>query len=261
MELSIQVSLDGLSFCVLDTTKNRVVAFREYTFEKVKNPFQLMSKIEETFAEESWLQNEYKKVHVVHQNYLSTFVPKPLFSDKNLSDYLKFNHKILENDYVTFDVVRNSDMVNVYVPYVNVNNFLIDRFGAFDYHHFSTILIEKLQLEGVGTQNPTMYVNMRSASFEIVVLKQRRLEFYNSFVYETKEDFIYYLLFTAEQLGLNPEEFNLIFLGRIKEEDECFQIAYNYVRNVSILDKKHPYVFEEGLDLINNEHFTLLHSF
>ena len=42
--------------------------------------------------------------------------------------YLKYSIKVLENDFVTFDELNNCDIVNVYIPFVNINNFLIDQF-------------------------------------------------------------------------------------------------------------------------------------
>jgi hypothetical protein len=36
------------------------------------------------------------------------------------------------------------------------------------------------------------------------------------------EDFIYYVLFTAEQLSLNPENFPLELIGNIDSESEFF---------------------------------------
>ena len=61
-----------------------------------------------------------------------------------LADYLKFNSKILSNDYITHDDLAQGDIVNVYVPYVNINNFIYDTYGAFEFNHYSTILLNTL---------------------------------------------------------------------------------------------------------------------
>ena len=70
--------------------------------------------------------------------------------------------------------------------------------------------------------------------------------------------FIYYILFTAEQLQLNPEYFKLEVLGAIQEDDEYYKIAYKYVRNISLFDVtdiRNSYTEEQ-----NRQHFILLHS-
>ena len=51
---------------------------------------------------------------------------------------------MLENDYITYDEIKNSEIVNVYIPFVNINNFLFDIYGSFIFKHSSTVLIERL---------------------------------------------------------------------------------------------------------------------
>ena len=75
---------------------------------------------------------------------------------------------------------------------------------------------------------------------------------------QTLLDFIYYILFVAEQLQLNPEQFSLELLGDITEESALFLIAYKYIRNTKLMDVNfflHPF-----LDSEKRHHFILLHS-
>jgi len=60
--------------------------------------------------------------------------------------------------------------------------------------------------------------------------------FFNSFDYNTPEDFIYYILFTAEQLQLNPENFKLEIIGDFTETDAYYTIVYKFIRNVKWFD-------------------------
>ena len=73
-------------------------------------------------------------------------------------------------------------------------------------------------------------------------------------------DFIYYLLFTSEQLQLNPETLNLIFIGKIKSEDELYKIAYKYIRHVSFGDRNDNYIYESKPNSSYSD-FTLINSF
>ena len=63
-----------------------------------------------------------------------------------------------------------------------------------------------------------MFAHLGQNQFEIVVIANNKLLLYNSFTFETKEDFIYYILFAAEQLGLNPETFELVLAGSISKD-------------------------------------------
>ncbi len=262
-KLSIQISLNGLSFCILHTVANEITALRHFQFDEITNPLQLEKEITHIFEQEASLLNQsFEAVTVSHINTLSTFVPKPLFSDKHLADYLKYNNKILPNDYITFDVVTNNDMVNVYIPYVNINNLFFEKYGAFHYKHFATILLENIFQSASTSEEPTVYVHVQKTHFEIIVIQQKKLLFYNSFEYSSSEDFIYYVLFSLEQLQLNTNTLQLYFLGNIDKSDVLYTVTYTYVRHVAFLDKKYTFDFHESVTKPKSHHdFTLLTNF
>jgi len=262
-KLSIQISLNGLSFCILHTVDNEIIALHHFPFEDVTNPLQLEKEIICIFEQEATLLDQsFEAVTVSHINTLSTFVPKPLFSDKNLADYLKYNNKILPNDYMTFDVITNNDMVNVYIPYVNINNLFFEKYGAFHYKHFATILLENIFQIANSSEEATVYVHVQKEHFEIIVIQQKKLLFYNSFEYTSSEDFIYYLLFTIEQLQLNTNTLKLYFLGAIEKSDVLYTVTYTYVRHVEFLDKQYTFSFHESVSTPKtHQDFTLLTNF
>ena len=119
-------------------------------------------------------------------------------------------------------------------PYVNINNFLIDRFGSFNYKHSFTILVKKVLEFSKNIDETQLYVHIQTDNFQIIAAKNQKLLLFNTFDYKTEEDFIYYLLFVAEQLNLNPETVQLKFFGTVSKESNLYQIAYKYIRNVSL---------------------------
>ena len=142
--LSIQVSLNGLSFCVLNHDDDSISFFISEDFKKRINPSELLEHIEAYFNSKTELQGSFKTVNLIYDNELSTLVPKSLFDEEHLADYLKFNSRILQNDVMTHDSIDINESICVYVPYMNINNYLYDKFGAFEYRHFSSILIENI---------------------------------------------------------------------------------------------------------------------
>jgi hypothetical protein len=105
-----------------------------------------------------------------------------------------------------------------------------------------------------------MFVHFHLCYFEIVVVQNQHLLLFNSFEYRTPEDFVYYLLFAAEQLNLNPEHFKLELLGEISEDDEFYKMAYTYIRNVSLFDTSYMQHFNPFSAAENRKHFILFHS-
>jgi len=232
--LSIQLSLDGFSFCIYNKIQKEIGAFEVFEFSNNKNsPKKHLELVKKIYNSNELLSLKYHSVSVVHFNNLVTQIPKPFFDKNNLKSYLQYSIKLLENDFIAFDMLSNTDIVNVYVPFVNINNFLIDKYGTFTFKHSSTILIEKLIHRFKNFEKDIYIVNVTKNQFEIIVLNNHKLALYNYFNFTTKEDFIYYILFTAEQLNLNPEEFKLLLMGDIEKESELYEILYNYIRNIS----------------------------
>ncbi|MBT8259864.1 MAG: DUF3822 family protein [Bacteroidia bacterium] len=258
--MSIQVSLNGLSFCILNTKDNTIVFYKKITFDKKLTPFTLLDKLKHSFNSIKELKESFAKINVIHENELSTLVPKTLFNEESIADYLKFNSRILQSDYITYDELKTIDSVNVYIPYVNLNNYLYDVFGAFEFNHSSTILLDSVLTTERHSDELKMYVHVAKNHFEIIVIESGKLQLYNSFEYETKEDFIYYILFTAEQLNLNPETFKVNLLGNIEKNDDLYNILYKYVRHVSCLENKSSIKISEAIKNINSN-FIILSSF
>ncbi|MDG2173481.1 MAG: DUF3822 family protein [Flavobacteriaceae bacterium] len=238
IKLSIHISLNGLSFCIIDLISNEIDFLRTYSLSKNTTPKELLKTLKKGFKENNELSNSFSSVKIIHYNNLSTVVPEPLFDKNNALSYLKFNSKILQNDYAAYDEIFNNECVNVYIPYVNINNYIFKMFDSFVYNHYSSIILEKVKLNEKNTITPSLYLNINSNHMELIYFVKNKLIFYNRFDFSTKEDIIYYLLFTIDQLKLNPEEIPLVITGNISEDDDNYKIIYEYIRNVSTFNSE-----------------------
>ena len=254
-KLSIQFSLDGFSFYI-SNTHHIISKFTSFNFTKpIKSPELILKKIKEIFKNEKTLQQDFETVSVVHQNNLSTLVPNQYFKDDNLNKYLKYSVKTITTDLIVYDDLNFIKAKNVYVPFVNINNFIFQNFGEFEYKHHSSILLEKLFLQSDDSLN--FFVNISQSLFDIVVLKDSKILFYNNFEYQTKEDFIYYILFTLEQLELSTDKTKVSLLGDINKQSELYKILYTYVRNISFFNSKNP-IFNKQTEIDKHSNFILL---
>ena len=238
IKLSIHISLNGLSFCIIDLISNEIDFLRTYSLSKNSTPKELLKTLKRGFKENDELRNSFSSVKIIHYNNLSTVVPEPLFDKNNALSYLKFNSKIMQNDYVAYDKIFNNECVNVYIPYVNINNYIFKMFDSFVYNHYSSIILEKVKLTEKNTATPSLYLNINANHIELTYFVKNKLMFYNRFDFNTKEDIIYYLLFTIDQLKLNPEETPVVITGNISEDDDNYKIIYKYIRNVSTFNSE-----------------------
>ncbi len=235
IKLSIQVRLNGLSFCTVNSENSEVVWYKTVDFSKEYNPVKIQEQIEELYKIEKQLQEPKDEVIVLFSNELYNLVPKEYFIEEEASNYLKFNTKILKTDIVAHDVLEKEELVNVYIPYTNITNYFFDKYGEFEFKHSVSVLIEAV-LDLSHENKTAAYLNNFNGYYDLVVVKNNKLLLSNTFKYETREDFIYYLLFTAEQLNLDPSDFELFLLGNMDKDSPYYEIAYKYIENISFLE-------------------------
>ncbi len=257
--LSVQVSLNGLSFLVTNRDNNEVLFFAKKTLDHSTTPEELLIDIETILFKNDILNTNFAEICVVYSTPTYSLVPLPLFDETKASEYLKFNSKILANDYMANDVLDNQGIVVVYVPFMNINNFFFEKYGSFTYYHAVTIMLKAI-LENEKYSLPKMYLHFQKNSFDCIILKNGELQLCNSYTYKTPEDFIYYTLFCMEQLNLNPETLPVLLCGEIDMEDDNFKIAYQYIRNIDFAKANTPHINIEEKDKAYR-HFILQNTF
>ena len=142
--LTIKLSSFSATLVLSNSIDDNIVQYFHYNFNKKIAPENLSKKLNTIINESEIDQSNIIDVKLIICNKLSSLVPNNLFEEKLSLEYLKFNSKLLENDFAAHDFIEEIDAVNVYLPYMNVNNYIIDNFGSFNFYHYSTLLIKKL---------------------------------------------------------------------------------------------------------------------
>lgn len=264
--LSIQLSLNGLAYCIYDNDLIDVVLLKEYEFEKpATTPELLLAYVKEIYNTDLELTEKYNSVHVSHKNNLAAIVPEALFDASHQTDFLKYAVKVLKNDFINVDTIPENESKNVYIPFQLINTFLKEKYGDFSYSHASSLLVSSLLKYQKHYLNKSFFVNVSKNIIDIVYLADNKLHLFNSFLFSTKEDFLYYILFVFEQLRLDPNEQKLTFLGSIDEQSPLFDIAYTYVRNIDFLHVDNPSLseafYEMNPHIEKHHYFELLNQF
>lgn len=183
-------------------------------------------------------KNTPKKIKLIYYNNSSTLVPSDLFDNKNLLNYLKYNTTIQINDFAANDLILENQINNVYIPRTDINNFIFKKFKAFDFYHYSSLLINKISNEFVENFTEKVFLNINDKFIDILYFKNKQLVFYNSFDYDSNEDILYYLLFIFSELSINPDKIHLVCCGLVDLESELYELIYTYIRNVELIEFK-----------------------
>jgi len=258
--LSIQFSLDGFSFCVCDVNRNKYSGIEVHEFHNVSTVIVLNSIIKDLIEKRDWLKTEYEKTEIIFESAKSTLVPVALFDHNHVADYLKLNNHPDLGEVIGNERLRQLDAENVFsIPEILVKT-LHEHFPGASIHHFASSLIESLLIRYKNLDSsPIMFANVRKSWLDIIVLNKGKLQFFNSFRYREKEDFVYFLIFVFEQLTLNPENTELKLMGEIPKVSPLFDLTFKYVRNVGFVERGHEYAFSYVFDEIpQHYYFNLL---
>lgn len=260
-QLTIQLSLGGFSFSIFSPEKQRFVGLETYHFNHLADELKLAAMLDEIVMNRAWIAYPYQSVTVIVDNTSFALVPAALYDDKDKGTFLAFNQPYKDNCRIATDKLKNADAVNVYYLSNTLAAKIKDLWANARIVHLSTVLLESL-LIGNKHQNidSKVFVNVRKNVFDMVVIRNQKLLFYNTFKFSTKEDFIYFLLFAMEQLRLNPEKIELIFSGLIEKSAEIYAISERYIRTVSLVERNKNFDYSYVLDELPWHHNSLLYN-
>jgi len=259
-QISIELSLDGFSYCLLDSERFQYQVLESYVFKEVTS-YEDLSRIAEFLVDISPIKSiPHQRISLIFKNNQSCMVASPLFIDSEKGSYFNFHHSLKDGHEIYADKLNNLSAYNVYsLPVVIVEKFK-SLFPEIRIRHYSSTLIENLcyyYKAGFFHQNVVLHV--QDKHFEILLFEESKLILYNTFPYSTWEDLLYYVLYVLEQLEITPEKSDVLILGEIAMDSNSFQNIKSFMHSVDFGGRtdffKYDHVFD---DLPHHFYFNLL---
>ena len=255
--LSVEVGRNHFAYTLFDTLTLTYILLKKFEF-LAKDFNQSTNKIAEIIASEPLLQKEFYSSSLALNEFPSTLVPTPFYKEEKSREILGFNHKVHEE--ILSDKMQQMDAINIYSVPTELLNLIRKSFPNTQIKCNSSILIEQLLLQNKNTEKTIVYACIQKNVLEICVIEENKLELHNSFSIDTKEDMLYFLLFSMEQLRLSPEKTELILLDDILKSDEKYNLLYQYVRNISFGNRPENLNFSKELESIKSHQYFCLFS-
>lgn len=253
--LTIQYYLDGLSFIVFDTAEQKFIALKHYHSTEKNISLEIL--LLELQEKEGWKIDEFKNVNILIDNNLNTFIPRDFFQEELKENYLSLLN-ISKHSNIMTDIITEQNIVNVY-PLKNDINFTSDKVRIF---HSSSVLIKKLAREFSDRNSETRaFINVKNNSYELIILNNEKLIFHNYFNFNTKEDFLYFILFTFDQLNIDNESIPLYFMGFIEEKSSIVELCSRYIRNIRFFNRDNDFNYINELNSVPYYYYYTLYSF
>ena len=153
-----------------------------------------------------------------------------------------------------------NDIINIYPTPSDIDNILKNN-NRTTVAHTSSVIVESLIKEfSERIQGMRAFVNVKNNSYELTIINDTNLIFHNYFNFNTKEDFLYFILFTFEQLKIDNESIPLYFMGLIEEKSVLVELSSRYIRNIRFFNRNNNYNYINELDSIPYYYYYILYN-
>jgi hypothetical protein len=251
-ELSVQVSSNDVSFCILDTLRNKFVLLRSYEPEEISRFDN--SKLADILNKDDFLIRKYKKISIIAPSPKSTLVPGSLFDDSKKHEYFTYNQILSEGEIILTNKLRDPDVYVVFSLPDRVVQTLDSAFPGNEIMHPLKPLFQYINFNRRSIGNNNVNVHLEGDYLNMVVFDQNSLKFCNTFHYSTISDIQYYILYVLKRMNIRQDEI-IYFSGRITREREILSSFSNYLSTIRFAMPKGNYTFS----YVFNE--TELHRF
>ena len=198
--LTLSVGLNSISLSVFDLASGELIKFDKSNFNNPLSIDNLLNVLKDILNKNELDFKKFENIKLLQQNNLSVLVPGELYSEKQKRTYLKYNTQIRNDDFIAVDNLNNLKIKNIYIPYININNYLVDLFKNIEYFHYDTELLNKLYKI---RRNEEFFVHVDNRQIKIIVFEKDKLNFFNSYEIDNSSDIIYYVLLVLKEKKLN----------------------------------------------------------
>ncbi|MEI6696538.1 MAG: DUF3822 family protein [Bacteroidota bacterium] len=236
LSLSLQLSLNELSFCIKDKVQDKCLAILNYAFIEKLTISGLLDVLQKLFIQQSLLQKEFSQVNVSYKNNTVKLLPKALFDVNQLPAYFSLTQEDTTDQIILHDFINEIEACSIYLLAKSIEKLIKKKFANAKFFHNSSCFIKAVfNNKIIENQKDMAFVNIMNNEFELIIFKKSVFQMYNSFRFKVKEDFIYYLLFALKQFNCDPGLTKLIVMGKIAEKSSIHQLLIKYIADVSFL--------------------------
>lgn len=234
--MAIQFSLGGLSYALLDNASNTLIGLECYQSDLLTEADDMMHTLERALEDKGLIGKVFQQVVGIIDKRTNCLVPETIFDPADKEQYLDFSFHLGGNRAFFAEKLDNEACYNVFAWSKALHDKVLAKWKTATIVHSSTLFIDwamqTKQADGV-------FVNVRNRDFDMVIKKDGKLFFFNNFMFNTKDDFAYFLLFAMEQNGCSGHNVTVCFSGLIQPASEIIDLCGRYVRDIHFAKDTH----------------------
>lgn len=253
--LSIQLSLDGFSFSILDTIQNKVIyLFHQDLYEA--EPDFLLKRLKSIYEESDLLELPFKKTRIlISAPGRTSLVPESIYQTDQLENY----HRAAFNSRPGF--VSQSTPIPAFGQWAvyDAPQLIVDFFTE---KHRGAELMNDARVacpEFIRSKN-VLKVTVLKKHLILTAIDDKELCFYNSFFFDTENDMLYFILGAVKQFKQEPD--HVLLDGQVNKHATIYHRLKQYFNQVEIATNPRGIHFSYLFDKLPDARFvTLFNSF
>lgn len=236
-QLFLIIGKESVCYATLDTEKNTFVSLSEYrVMPVVKIAGEYISLLDQFFSQESMLMKKYPAAVAGIATPFHTLVPSALFDPSKLDNYLKFNFRLTDGFLAASDPIEESGAHNVYGFLPGLKEMLRNHFRDAVIVHRSSAFLKAVSLyDKLFPSVTALYLHISDESSLLACFDEQKPVFFNSFPAGSREDLLYFLLYTLEQLKQRPEAVRLTISGMVREGSDDLNFLRQYIPDTGLV--------------------------
>lgn len=228
-ELSVQMSLDGLSFTILDRIRNKYILLR--SSEPDENKYFTAENLSDIISKDDFLTKSYSKVNIVMPSRKFTLVPAPLFDPAKKEEYFTFNFTRDYNNVILSNKLAEPDAYVVFSVPKTVADISARFYPAVLPYHLTKPLLQQISHNSKGSDGYYIQVHVEREFFNLFIFDRNILKFSNTFTYRNISDILYFVLNVFKSMGIKNDE-TINFSGITEKYDDISSAFALYIRNI-----------------------------
>ena len=220
--------------CMIRNKNRQISAFELFTFtDNEAADFRALFPL--IIANSKLLHKSFSEAEVFINNEFSLLVPIFQFSREIAPDYLTIMFGEDAGSKIQFEhVPAEPGMINVYRIEEELMNVLADNLPNITYKHTWSNIIKNILSDTFSLPVHFIYIQFYNTFIIVTVIKNGKLQIIQSFIYESPEDVLYYLLNISERFELNNNQLTLQISGLIDLNFTMYRELITYFRHVEV---------------------------
>ncbi|MFN2379445.1 MAG: DUF3822 family protein [Bacteroidales bacterium] len=244
-EISIQVGLDGFSFCLLDILRDRFVMLRDYRLggKGLSEPSAIM----EIINNDEFLAREYRRYRMVFATERSTLVPATFFDPALKDHFFTLNYNPDEKNTVVNNKISQPDSFLLFDINRKILNAMVGAFPEASVSSHIRPLLYSSFAGASGKQSNHIRLHIEDTFFNLIIISGGKLKFFNSFSYRNATDLLYFTMKVLDQHNIGSGE-EISLSGNLEYGDELYNALRKYVKELKfagmVTGHSLSYIFE-----------------